>query len=271
MESVKSWMSRWVPQPIWTRLVRSQARSLAHQVLPARVARHLYAGFPLQIEIGDKVASRWYDHDWELPTEIAAVQAHGRVKPGSRVFDIGAHQGVVALILGRLVGTEGRVIAVEADARNAAVARANGLRNEAANLLVIHAAVGAESGLLHFDFDRVRRTRDGGGQLVRAVTLDELSREHGPPDLVLVDVEGFECEVLKGSAVVLGARPDWIVEVHAKWGLEDLGGSVDDVFAHFPANAYEVWIQPGSATPATKWTRGSELPGERFFLIAVGR
>ena len=57
----------------------------------------------------------WYDHDWpELP-EIALLKQHG-LRPGARVFDIGAHQGVVALMLSKTVGPEGFVLAVEASA-----------------------------------------------------------------------------------------------------------------------------------------------------------
>lgn len=35
---------------------------------------------------------------------------------GGRIFDLGAHQGVVALMLSRYVGEQGSVLAVEADA-----------------------------------------------------------------------------------------------------------------------------------------------------------
>ena len=70
---------------------------------PNRIARHRYADFELSVSIEDPVAEEWYDHDWPLTPELRALQG-SRLEPGARVFDLGAHQAVVALILSRLVG-----------------------------------------------------------------------------------------------------------------------------------------------------------------------
>ena len=45
--------------------------------------------------------------------------------PAHRVFDLGAHQGVVALMLSRVVGPEGLVVAVEANSSQPRVAERN--------------------------------------------------------------------------------------------------------------------------------------------------
>ena len=50
-------------------------------------------------------------------------------------------------------------------------------------------------------------------------------------DVVLVDVEGFECRVLAGAAATLAGEADWAVEVHVGCGLEAAGGSVERVLA----------------------------------------
>ncbi len=61
------------------------------------------------------MAEGWYDHDWvDVMNEITLLRK-SRLKVGARVFDIGAHQAVVALLLSRTVGPTGEVIAVEAD------------------------------------------------------------------------------------------------------------------------------------------------------------
>ena len=70
---------------------------------PARVVRHTYAGVPLEIEIADQTAADWYDRDWARSAEfkeITLLKRH-RLKPGARVFDVGAHQCIVALGPGR--------------------------------------------------------------------------------------------------------------------------------------------------------------------------
>ncbi|HEY5491738.1 MAG TPA: FkbM family methyltransferase [Gemmatimonadaceae bacterium] len=69
------------------------------------------------------------------------MQRRGRLGPGARVFDLGAHQGVVALMLAGIVGPEGQVIAVEAVPHNARIATQNATANACRQLVVLHAAV----------------------------------------------------------------------------------------------------------------------------------
>src|SRR5947209_4100963 len=67
-----------------------------------------------------------------------------------RVFDLGAHQGVIARMIAAQVRPGGRVLAVEAEPHNAKVARRNAELNDAENLLVVHAAGAERSGTLSF-------------------------------------------------------------------------------------------------------------------------
>jgi hypothetical protein len=102
---------RW--QLLRSRLAHSRAlawpaRFFTRYVVRRRVARyrnrvvhHRYGGHELAISLEDPVADEWYDHDWPLPHELARLRA-SRLVPGARVFEIGAHQGIVALMLARL-------------------------------------------------------------------------------------------------------------------------------------------------------------------------
>src|SRR4051812_44160356 len=74
-----------------------------------RIVEHHYGSRELRIELGDPLAQGWYDNDWpELP-EVVLLKRHG-LRRGARVFDLGAHQGVVALMLADAVGPTGQVI-----------------------------------------------------------------------------------------------------------------------------------------------------------------
>jgi FkbM family methyltransferase len=176
--------------PIRARRVRRQIERYG-----SRTVHHVYGGFPLTVLLGDPLAEAWYDRDWDEPPEIAALRA-GRLRPGARVFDIGARQAVVALILSRIVGPDGQVVAVEGEPHNARVANANVAANGAGNVAVLHAACAAHEGVVSFTEGlngMVACSRGAAGAVeVPAVTVDALSDRFGTPDVVLVDVEGYE-------------------------------------------------------------------------------
>ena len=207
------------------------------------VATHSYGGRRLSVHITDAMGRSWYDHDWDTPAEIRELATRGRLREGARVFDVGAHQGVVAMILGGFVGASGAVVAVEATPHNAEIARRNVALNGLSQVRVLHAAGADVPGTLRFT-PRMNGHVAGDGEAsvaVRAVTVDELAAEHGTPDVLFVDVEGYELHVLRGARRTLEVhRPDLFVEVHMGEGLERFG-SADDLLALIPAG-YEILV-----------------------------
>ena len=249
--------------------LRRLLRRLAVARFRAYDARHVYGGQSLVVHIADPLARGWYDHDWDLGSEIALLQRRGRLQPGARVFDVGAHQGVVALMLAGIVGPAGQVVAVEAVAHNARVATRNAGANGFAQLLVVQAAISDADGSLWFE-DRwngaVSRT-PGVGVRVEAVTIDTLSARYGAPDVLFIDVEGFELHALRGATQTLRAhQPDLYVEAHVGAGLERFG-SVSDLLALIPAG-YELFVAPGEAGDFVPLAAGRALLPERFRLVA---
>lgn len=108
---------------------------------------------------------------------------------------------------------------------------------------------------------------------VEAVTVDGLAERFGPPDVLYVDVEGYEQHVLQGAQRTLqSGSPDCFVEVHVAAGLETFGGTIAGVLAHFPAEHYDVYMRTGDEqaefvpvnADVTKQLR-------RFFLVALAR
>ena len=55
--------------------------------------------------------------------ELVLLRESGALRQGSNVFELGAHQGIVALILADAVGPQGTVIAVEAERHNVSLQR----------------------------------------------------------------------------------------------------------------------------------------------------
>jgi hypothetical protein len=74
------------------------------------------------------------------------------------------------------------------------------------------------------------------------VTIDELSDTYGPPNVLFVDVDGFEVSVLQGARKTLMQYPDCFVEVHVGAGLEEQGGTLADVLSFFSAQEYCLFV-----------------------------
>jgi FkbM family methyltransferase len=237
------------------------------------IVRHDYGGFPLDLLIADPLARGWYDHDWpELP-EIALLRQH-QLKPGARVFDLGAHQCVVALMLAKDVGPDGLVVAVEANEHNAAVGRKNIELNRVSQVTVLHAGASDHDGELTVNKGLNAQVDDGSGEWGRvsipAWSVDGLANQYGTPQVLFIDVEGYELRVLQGAKRTLETLPDCFVEVHVD-DLPRFGGSVNGVRAFFPADRYWTYAASEAEPQFRPFSECAHLTCERFFLVAIAR
>jgi FkbM family methyltransferase len=264
-------LRRVLPDRLYTRLGIARDR-LALARFRAYVARHRYGGFDLAVHIEDEMARGWYDHDWRMMAEIATLGERGRLREGARVFEIGAHQGVVAMILGKLVGTSGQVIAVEATPHNFAMATKNVTLNGLSQVRVVHAAGADAPGVLQFS-PRMNGHVAAAGEAsvdVRALTVDELTAEHGAPQVLFVDVEGYELHVLRGAARTLSEhRPDLFVEVHMGEGLERFGDA-DDLLSLVP-DGYDVLVSKTDEGPYVSLDEGRGILRGHSRIVALAR
>lgn len=275
MPTVRHRLSRIVPRPALGRIRAARQRRTIERFSPY-VATHLYGGRELRISIEDPLAQGWYDHDWPRLGEIDLLATRGRLREGATVFDLGAHQCVVALMLAAEVGGSGTVVAMEATPHNAGVGRRNVALNHAGNVVVRHAVASSSVGTVAFAPSLNGHVVHAGRASyafapvdLPAVTVDSLAGTHGTPDVVFVDVEGFEEQVLAGAAATFAARPDWFVEVHAGVGLEAQGGSVAAVLAHFERRGYRLFVGNSEDGSPYRPLEGPP-PGRRFHLVALG-
>jgi FkbM family methyltransferase len=275
--SIKSAARAALPPSLWTLLRRLRLRWTV-ATYPRRIVEHLYAGFPLKILISDAMARDWYDMEWPEPPVVELLRRH-RLREGAVVFNLGAHHGVMALILAKMVGPSGSVVALEAMPFNASVSRRNRELNDAPQLTIVNAAVGEEEGFLHFSPSLNGVVQDGSsawsGLQVEAVTIDELSRRYGAPDVLFMDIEGFECRALRGAAGTLARRPDCVIEVHAGAQLESFGGSVEAIISFFPSSAFTLLMAPewrnSETDPGCRpFDPADDLVKQPFYLIALG-
>jgi FkbM family methyltransferase len=265
-----------LPRPVYRSLRRIWTAWRIKTYRP-QVVEHTYSGVPLRVLLADSMAERWYDLDWPSLPEIEALRENG-LATGARVFDLGAHHGVVALILARLVGERGSVVAVEPGRHNVSVAQQNRALNHARNLTILHAAAsdGRTAAVpfvedLNGHVEEHEHPRKLTSQ-VPAVSVDGLARSFAPPDVVFVDVEGFEQRVVAGARDTLAsAAATFLIEVHVGCGLEGSGGSVEELLSFFPTADYAIAAAPatdGRSYAFSPHHQRPEVLRERFFLLA---
>jgi FkbM family methyltransferase len=134
------------------------------------------------------------------------------LRPGSVFMDLGANEGFFTVVGARLVGPDGRVIAIEPQSRLLSIVEANCTANGVGKIVeVVNVAISDKSGrsvlFLTSDLNSgasglSRATRYPlPTQQVNTLTLAELvSRlDLSRIDLLKVDIEGYEYEAILGS------------------------------------------------------------------------
>lgn len=175
---VKKVLLLLLPKPAYYRLARFYRTHIIRKFEP-RVVEHVYGGYPMKLQLRDAMGAGWYDSDWPLPPEMRLFMGRS-LKPGARVFELGAHQGVVAMMLAKSVEPGGHVVAVEADPWTTSIATENVQLNQISNLTVVLSAVAdKESGKIAESGGDMNRMYDWALCGVPRVTIDGLAERHG--------------------------------------------------------------------------------------------
>ena len=172
-------------------------------------------------------------------TREEGIIEHFTPKQGDIVVDIGAHMGRYTIISSKRVGTNGKVIALEAHPGNFEMLNRNIKLNQLTNVIPLNYAVYSketkiklylpdeESGytmhhsiMSDYLFTKYKDKTEDKFVEVNANTLDFLLQLKGITDVnwVKIDVEGAEFEVLKGANNLLSNSKDiaLLIEVHGK-------------------------------------------------------
>lgn len=176
-------------------------------------------GLKLSSPRKNKSARKAFIQGYDNPALLKWLE--GVLKPGMTVLDVGANVGLYTLFMARRVGSEGRVIAIEADPDTAAILEQNVRASGFSNVTIANVAVGSEPGKVMFQRSAKNRGEshisgagEAGSVEVPVKTLDFVCAELGlgPIGYVKMDVEGYEVSALQGFRARLDSDQGMIVQ-----------------------------------------------------------
>jgi FkbM family methyltransferase len=143
------------------------------------------------------------------------------VREGATVLNVGANVGYTTLLLSRIVGPSGRVIALEPETLNYRCLCANLALNGVSNVIPIHTAAGERTGSITLNYSPANagdhRTANHPvavtSDQVPVVALDDLIPSDLDIGAIVCDAQGYDHRILSGLTDVLErCRPPMLVE-----------------------------------------------------------
>lgn len=218
--------------------------SLKHKVT-SWVSKNLFDGVTYTVRNGLNKGLRrrgglgWIPVDQDNP-EILFWKALDL--KGKAVYDIGAFHGLLTIYFARHADT---VVAWEPNSRNRRRLNENIRVNGFSNVIVRPYGLASRASEARMTFDPLE---PGTASLDSEIALGEeneiielrtLDEEQGlrPPDLIKIDVEGFELEVLKGAGRTLERKPDLFLEMHGA-DPQDKATRVRAIISHLWEGGY---------------------------------
>jgi FkbM family methyltransferase len=227
-----------------------------------------YEGFTFRFYIGTREGQAWYGKSVDtrlyknLRHELAWLAR--AAAPGDLVADVGAHHAYFALLLAHWTGSAGKVYAFECLPENADIAARNIAMNGAVNVELVRKAVGARAGTIEIvnNSGGVLGPRNAGVDVLTAemISLDELFPGR-VPDLLKIDVEGYELEVLTGARRCLLGRPKIALELHC-FPFTDPVAHVSRVLDLLPRDGYRYQIAFKDGEELVDYALTSDSPAE---------
>ena len=220
----------------WVRAGTATPRRLANSIIASEEftrQQHVQTA-PVEVTLdGYSMFVRPNDHDIGGPIlETKTYEPHvtrvvrGALRPGHTFVDVGANVGYFIALAAHIVGSTGKVIAVEPMDKNVQLLYATIWRNSFRQVDVFPYAASDADGLLPMmtgpgtsNGEVVLGSADEGmpSMFAQARRLDDLLADLRSIRLLKIDIEGHELLALRGFAANLARhRPEMLTEFHPK-------------------------------------------------------
>jgi FkbM family methyltransferase len=176
------------------------------------------------------------------------------LRPGLCFCDIGANIGYFTVLGSLLVGKSGRVLAFEPDPHNYRILNSNVALRRLSNISLFNRALGDNSGEAslfrsgsNFGDHRLCRGAANGRASVRIQVsrLDEVLEKSRCriPDVIKMDVQGYEGLVLRGMKSLLSSpRPLTFLIEYWPYGLSQTGSSGQEVYGLLSDHGFRLYL-----------------------------
>ncbi|MGY8913518.1 MAG: FkbM family methyltransferase [Flavobacteriales bacterium] len=186
---------------------------------------------------------------WE-PTETCCVVE--LLSPNDFVIDVGANIGYYTVLFSKLIGSRGKIIALEPDKKNFSILSLNVKLNQINNAELMCAAASDFNGegMLYFsewnfgDHRIYPSQEQSSGNDIKLIKLDDLIKKIGkPPKLLKIDCQGAEIMILKGLTESLKSemRPKSLIIEFWPYGITQSGSEVREFLDLIPSSNYVLW------------------------------
>jgi FkbM family methyltransferase len=191
----------------------------------------------------------FYDGCWEPPVIEHFAKS---VQLGDVVLDVGANIGQFTLVAASKVGSNGKVIAIEAGIAAYTLLNKNIAENQFTQVQALHLAAWNEETTLHLG--GVREDMLGWGQVqsngsaqtetVQARRLDAVLAEmgHRTADVIKIDIEGAELQALQGITGLFEFKPPRLIYCELANNHADFNSEPSEVVNFFTTRGYTGYL-----------------------------
>ena len=147
------------------------------------------------------------------------------IKPGYKIFELGANVGYYALLEAKLIGESGKIYAVEPEKNNFTILKKNIELNRLKNIKVDNIAISDKDGqyplyvTANSNLHSMIKPKSGDyrEEMVVTKSVDSYLAEKGGINYLRMDIEGYEFQALQGMDNTLKNNPGLklFIELHA--------------------------------------------------------
>ncbi len=205
------------------------------------------------------------------------------LKAGQTLLDIGANIGYYSLVASKILGEDGKIIAIEPESSNFELLAHNIENNQLSNVEAFNVGLGQTTESIDFftspqnrgdhrafDFDGDREKTS-----IKIINGDELVKDQ-PINFIKIDTQGFEYEIIRGLKHTISKNRQGLKMILEFWpfALRQNGASADSLLDEIEAYDFTIHVidhiqhqlKPTSVPKLRELCRNELTEGKQGFI-----